>query len=230
MVELSRVLKQLSKVGYRAKLWQRAEVKELCKVLHEDEHILQATNGYYEGGFSLLVATDHRILLVDRKPMFLTLDSIAYYMIQEVTFNYRLFNSTIHIFTSNKCLDFNSWNHSQIRAILSLTQDAMRQDNINPNMTTNVAENYKSPFLEKTEKINSIKQISTPDSEIEDIPTMPIPNNVPHFLNDNTESSYDKRHMLGALSIEANNVSLNPSKKGFKPQAFVQRQYARRIY
>src|ERR1035438_6354320 len=66
MVLLSNVLKQLSKVGYHAGIFQRSEVKELCNVLHEDEQIIQATNGHYEGGFSLLVATDHRLIL-DRK-------------------------------------------------------------------------------------------------------------------------------------------------------------------
>ncbi len=126
MVELNQVIRQLRKVGYRNKFWQRSEVKELCNVLHDTETIIQATNGYYDGGMALLVATDTRLILIDHKPMFLTLDSIAYPMVQEIAYNYRLLNSTLHIFTSNRCLDFSSWNHSQIREILKFAQTAMK--------------------------------------------------------------------------------------------------------
>jgi hypothetical protein len=117
--------KHLASIGYKVPSWQKAEVRELCRVIHPDEVIIQAVNGHYEGGFGLLVATNHRLLLVDRKPMFLTLDAISYGMIQEISLNYRLLNSTIHIWTSNKCLDFSSWNHTRIREVLDYAQKSI---------------------------------------------------------------------------------------------------------
>lgn len=122
MVSYSSVKSQLSQAGFSFGAWGKAEVKELCNIVTEDETILYATNGYYEGGFAMLVGTDQRILLVDKKPMYLSLDTITYGMIQEVTLNYRLLNSTINIYTSNKCLSFRSWNHHALRELLTYSQ------------------------------------------------------------------------------------------------------------
>ena len=216
MVEFSKIQAQLSKVGYKTRLFNRAEVKELCSVLHEDEEILHATNGYYEGGFSLLVATDHRLLLVDRKPMFLTLDSIAYSMIQEVSFNYRLLNSTIHIYTSNKCLDFNSWNHTQIRSILTVTQRAMRE----------LKNNKQAVFIHNG---MNYEQLPMPELDADDVPDMPTP--APHYLNDNTQSAYDASSRANTLGVSALNLSNKDSKlTAIKTVGLSGGRYVRRTY
>lgn len=130
MVDLVTVQKQLIRVGYRSQLWGRSEVKELCHVLGDDENIVHAVNGHYEGGFALFVATDKRLILVDRKPMYLTLDAISYSTIQEVQLNYRLLNSTINIFTANKILAFNTWSHTKIRSILSYAQEMIMKNRV----------------------------------------------------------------------------------------------------
>lgn len=225
MVELSNVLARLKEVGYRPGFFQRAEVKELCKVLHEDETIYQATNGYYEGGFSLLVATDHRLLLIDRKPMFLTLDSIAYSMIQEVSFNYRLFNSTIHIFTSNKCLDFNSWNHSQIRAILTHTQQAMRT--LRSNQTDKVYsfnDDDRQSLDGDIQKVEGLdyERLSVPEQDLDTVPIMPQP--YQSSLNPNSLSAY------GNSSITINTLPVAPIDLNTDNENASQRHYARRYY
>jgi len=213
MVDISKVLDQLSAVGYKTRAWQRSEVRELCNVLHEDEVIFQATNGHYEGGFSLLVATDTRLILVDRKPLFLTLDSIAYSMIQEVTFNYRLLNSTIHIYTSNKTLDFSSWNHAQIRAILTHVQAAMRNKG---QMITDTA--YYTD--------NGLISARVPTAEIDagEIPTMPTP----FYLNDNTQSA----PTVNTVSVSPEGLAVKAKAKlePYKMAGLATRQYVRRYY
>lgn len=220
MVEQAKVMAQLSKVGYKAKMFQRAEVKELCNVLHEDEIILQATNGYYEGGFGLMVATSVRILLVDKKPMFLTLDSISYSMIQEVTFNYRLLNSTIHIFTSNKCLDFNSWNHAQIRAILNHTQQAMR---------VSKQPRYAEPPLPANQYMQ-YEEVSAPEIDMEEVPTMPHP--IPPHFNENTESVLyaSTSATVDTLPLQPNNLNTDTKISPYQASGLAERRYLRRYY
>jgi hypothetical protein len=188
----------------------------LCNVLHEDEQIIQATNGHYEGGFSLLVATDHRLILVDRKPMFLTLDSIAYSMVQEVTFNYRLLNSTIHIYTTNKVLDFSSWNHNQIRTILSTTQKAMRA----PTRT----------LIEPTEvvPVMQYESLSVPEIDLDEVPTMPTP--PPVFQNDNTESAYVSASSVNTRPIGSTDLNTSSSKSGYSSPNVSPRHYIRRFF
>ncbi|MGH7237076.1 MAG: PH domain-containing protein [Candidatus Saccharimonadales bacterium] len=133
MLSLSKVEAQLKKIDFKKSgLWGGSRVKELSKVLHEDEEIEHCVNGYYEGGFALLAATDQRLLLIDRKPMFLTIEAIWYDKIGQVDYNHRLMNATICVSTPNKQLTFSSWNHRNIHAVLTYSQKKMteaKQDN-----------------------------------------------------------------------------------------------------
>jgi hypothetical protein len=66
--------------------------------------------------------TDHRLLLVDRKPMFLTVEDIRFDMIAEIDYNSQLLEGTIHIITPNRKLSFRSWNQHHLREVLNYTQ------------------------------------------------------------------------------------------------------------
>lgn len=122
MITLSQVEHQLEKAGCNFRIWGRAEIRELCNILVPSEIILQAVNGRYEGGFALLCLTDHRLLLIDRKPMFLTLEDIRFDMISEIDYHARLLDNTVHIITPNRKLVFRSWNQKRLRMLLNETQ------------------------------------------------------------------------------------------------------------
>jgi len=87
-----------------------------------DEIIYGCTNGRYEGGFALLCVTNHRLLLVDRKPMFLSLEDIRFDMISEIDFSARLLESTVNVMTPNRKLVFSSWSQHRMRKMLDYTQ------------------------------------------------------------------------------------------------------------
>jgi hypothetical protein len=129
MISLREVHKQLKQIGYRFNFWMRREVAELSEVLDEDETIKQCVNGYYRGGFALLAATNQRLILIDRKPMFLTLEVLWYDKIGQVDYNHRLLNATICVATPNKDLTFTSYNHSHLRQMLLYTQQRMAEAN-----------------------------------------------------------------------------------------------------
>lgn len=122
MVTLQEVERQLKAINCNFRFFGRPEVRELAKVLREDETISQAVNGFYEGGFALLCVTNKRLLLIDRKPMFLTLEDIRFDMIAEVDFNYRLLNATVNIYSAYKSLIFTSWNHRKLRLLVDNLQ------------------------------------------------------------------------------------------------------------
>jgi hypothetical protein len=73
----------------------------------------------------MLIATNQRLLLVDRKPMFLTIEAIWYDKIVQFDFNHRLMNSTVRIFTPNKQLSFTSVNQGRMHSILVYSQEMM---------------------------------------------------------------------------------------------------------
>jgi hypothetical protein len=125
MVTAKMVEDQLRKIGFDFRFWGRNEVKELHKVLTEDEVIKQCVNGHYSGGYALLVATNQRLILVDHKPMFLTMEVIWYDKIGQIDYNHRLLNASICVSTPNKDLNFTTWNSGTLRKILQYSQEKM---------------------------------------------------------------------------------------------------------
>jgi hypothetical protein len=122
MVSLNLVEEQLKQIGCNFRFWGRPEIKELAKLLMQGETIQQCVNGRYEGGFAMLCVTDHRLLLLDRKPMFFSLEDIRFDMISEIDYSTRLLEGVIHIITPNRKLTFISWSQHRLRELLNYTQ------------------------------------------------------------------------------------------------------------
>lgn len=123
MVHWSEVEEQLERIGCNYKFWGRSEARELCHVLFDDEQIRHCVNGQYPNGFAMLVATDHRVLLIDKKPMnYVNIEDVRFEMISEFDYSRRLLNSRVHICTPTKNLIFSSWNSQNLRALLHYVQ------------------------------------------------------------------------------------------------------------
>jgi hypothetical protein len=99
MVQLSVIDAQLTKLGIKKTFFSKPEIKELQHILMDGEDIVKCVAGRYHGGFALLVATERRLLLIDKKPLYLTVEDIRYDMISEVDMNTRLFDSSISLYT-----------------------------------------------------------------------------------------------------------------------------------
>lgn len=121
-LRLKQLEEQLKRIGCNYKYWGRAEIKELANVLLPGETVERCVNGSYEGGFALLAATDQRVLLVDKKPMYLTLEDIRFDMIVEIDYNHRLLNANVFICTPNKSLRFVGYNRVRLRAMFHYVQ------------------------------------------------------------------------------------------------------------
>lgn len=122
MVSLDLLEERLTKIGCNFRFWGRPEIKELARLLMPNEIVHQCVNGRYEGGFAMLVVTDHRLLLLDRKPMFFSLEDIRFDMISEIDYSTRLLEGVIHVITPNRKLTFTSWSQHRLRELLNYTQ------------------------------------------------------------------------------------------------------------
>lgn len=133
MISKQAVDEQLKRIGCNFRFWGRSEVNELGRIMMDDEIIAECVNGQYTNGFAMLVATNHRVLLVDKKPLlYLTVEDLRFDMITEFNYNHRLMDATIRIFTTNKTLVFTSWNQHRLRKLLEYIQAhvlEMRQQN-----------------------------------------------------------------------------------------------------
>lgn len=122
MADIKIIEEQLKKIGCNFRFWGRAELRELANILLAVEQIHHCINGQYEGGFAMLCATDQRVLLIDKKPMYLTIEDIRFDMIAELDYNHRLVNSSLLICTPNKSLRFTAYNQHRLRQFYSFVQ------------------------------------------------------------------------------------------------------------
>ncbi len=123
MRKLGEIELELSKLGIRNRVWGKPEVKELVNILTDDEHIIQAANGRYQGGFALIVATNHRLLLIDKKLWFMSIEDVRFDMITELDFAARVLDATISVRTINKVLRFTSMKQRNLRDLIKYLQD-----------------------------------------------------------------------------------------------------------
>lgn len=122
MISSDKITRQLKDVGCSFHYWGKSEVSQLGSLLMEDEKIAMAVNGYYEGGFGLLVVTNFRVLVVDKKPFVLNLEDLRFDMITEVTYGARLFIATIHIAIPTRTIYFSSWSMDKLHKAMNCIQ------------------------------------------------------------------------------------------------------------
>lgn len=122
MAAMNTVEEQLKKVDCHYTLWGSSEVAELSKLLMSGEEIAIAVNGYYEGGFGLLVVTNYRVLIIDKKPFVLNVEDLRYEMITEVTYGARLLIAEMHVAIPTRTVYFNSWSMEKLHHAMRLVQ------------------------------------------------------------------------------------------------------------
>lgn len=149
MVHISEIEARLNQLGVNLSRWFRAEKKELQHILMDHEKIICAVPGRYYGSFALLVATDQRLLLIDKRTFFMNLEDIRYDMITETNFNTGVIEATLQVYTLNKHHQFTSIkNKDQLRDLTKFVQRRVmeiRQYQASPEMSlmqTNPGERY----------------------------------------------------------------------------------------
>jgi|SRR4051812_47741176 hypothetical protein len=153
MVHISEIEAQVSHLGVRLSRWFRAELRELEHILMDHEKIIAVVPGRYFGGFALLVATDQRLLLIDKRTFFMNFEDIRYDMISETDYNSRFFDCTLQIYTLNKQHRFTSVkNKDHLRKLTRYVQQRIMevrhyQNSSSPQMSlinTHPAERFPS--------------------------------------------------------------------------------------
>lgn len=122
MVTQNEIDRQLKAISAKFAFWGGSEVRELEHIILPGETIRYAINGWYEQGFALLVITDHRVMLIDKKPLHLTVEDVRFDMISELDFNQGVFDARLEIFTVNKALKFNAFKVALLRQATAYLQ------------------------------------------------------------------------------------------------------------
>lgn len=170
MVQPYIVEQQLKNIGVRPGAWNRAERRELPKLMFEDEVIKHLINGHYEGGFAMLCATNYRVILIDKKPLYLTVEDIRYEMISDVMYNHRLLDATIIIGTLHKSISFTGYNTHTLKEMTVFTQQK-------------ALEARSQQFVMREETLGNLSQQDNSDGEgAFDIPIQSQPKSNPYKM------------------------------------------------
>jgi hypothetical protein len=127
MVTLQEVERQLNTIGANNRFWGRAEIIELQHILVPGEQIQACLYGRHQGGFATFVTTDQRLLLVDKKIFYLTVEDMRYDMIAEVDFSAQLLSGTMRVCTPTKNLSFTTYKPQVLRQVASYIQQRVMQ-------------------------------------------------------------------------------------------------------
>lgn len=123
MVQPGIIEARLGELGFRTSRWFSAEIHELQHILMDNEKIVALACGRYFGSFALLVATDQRLLLIDKRMFFMNLEDTRYDMISEIDFNSQVYMATVTIHTMNKMHKFTSMRYkAQLRDLTNYVQ------------------------------------------------------------------------------------------------------------
>lgn len=167
MLSREAIEEQLTKIGCNFRFWGRSEIRELDKILMEDEIISQCVNGEYTNGFAMLIATNHRLLLVDKKPLlYLTVEDIRFDMITDFNFNHRLTTATICISTPNKSLTFMSWNKKGLRKLLDKLQQQVLELRKQHHMSRYFDAYQSAPQMPMTQQMPAWQQEPMPMEQL----------------------------------------------------------------
>ena len=101
-----RVKRELLYAGVTIYGLMKSESRYLPKILHANEHVEAVIYGQHNASSAMLVATDERIIYLDKKPMVELFDEVSYEVISGIEFDIHLLYATVVLHTPVKNYDF----------------------------------------------------------------------------------------------------------------------------
>lgn len=90
---------QLRAVGASSYQLAKQEIVELAKLLGHSENIQAFMYGFYDAGYGMLVATNRRILFIDKRFYNLKVEDIPYAVVNSVEYHLGFFFGTAKLYT-----------------------------------------------------------------------------------------------------------------------------------
>lgn len=98
--QIERVKKELAEAGVTAYGLAKSESRHLPSIIHPDEHIEAVVYGQHNNSSAMLVATEKRVIYLDKKPLVSLMDEITYNAISGVEFDVHTLFSTLTLQSS----------------------------------------------------------------------------------------------------------------------------------
>lgn len=98
-IRQQRVWRELRNVGVSRAAIHTMEGQYLPHIIHDGEHIGGVAYGWLDGNFSMLIATNTRVIYLDKKPLFVDEDEISYRVVSGVEISTAGLDSTVVLHT-----------------------------------------------------------------------------------------------------------------------------------
>ena len=146
MVSRKLLANQLNQTGHRFRIFGRTELKQLRRILNPGEIINQCVFGYYQGGSGLLVATDERVLLIDKRPFYLYVEDHDYASVSSVDFTSRLLQGVLYFQAGAKRIVFTSVSDARLAKLKSYIQGKIVIVDKTTTSTKVTSSYYRKPY------------------------------------------------------------------------------------
>lgn len=94
------VIRELAQAGVTTYGLLKAESRYLPKILHKGEHIQAVIYGQHHSNSAMLIATDERVIYLDKKPMATFLDEVTYDVVSGIELDIHTFFATVTLHTA----------------------------------------------------------------------------------------------------------------------------------
>ncbi|SHK68392.1 PH domain-containing protein [Tepidibacter formicigenes] len=165
MPTLEEIKNQLQMLDTSSKLLGKKEIKELPKILWEDEKIEKLVQGMYNNNIGILVATNKRLIFVDKSFFGLKVEDFPYDKISSIQYETSIMQGSITIFASGNKAEIKHIMKDQVRnfaeyvrARITKTNKSTNenQSNVNTNNQNNI--DIYDEIISRLEKLGKLKE------------------------------------------------------------------------
>ncbi len=137
MANLLEVRQQLHSAGFKNKYWGWSAIRQLPMILEADEEIERVVTGIYSDGHAVVLATNKRMIILDKKPMSFRAEDIHYEMVSEVEHYLGPLAAKLRIHCLSKSFEFSSLRHQIVQSFAIHVDQKVNQIRLNMrNVTT----------------------------------------------------------------------------------------------
>jgi flavorubredoxin len=94
----------------------------LPQIVHQDEHIGGVVYGRQTNDSALLIATNQRILFLDKKPLFVDENEVSYDVVSGISFSHAGFGSTVTLHTRIEDFTLHTLNQKAARIFMEYVE------------------------------------------------------------------------------------------------------------
>ncbi len=126
MKRFSAIEKELALAGVPRRILRASETRAMTGILNQDETIVGCIQGLYEEGIGLVVATNARLLIINKSFFWTRVEDESYAMINSVLYKKGVMFGKFFLSTRARKYTFNVLKFDPIEDFLSIIDSKMR--------------------------------------------------------------------------------------------------------